>query len=281
MLVERDRGGARPWVLLTNDDGVDSPALPPLLRELSSLVHVRAVAPATECSWTGKMVSRFAQLEATPIERDGCHLWALNGYPADCVNVGVHNLFESSPALVVSGVNIGTNAGLAFLLSSGTVGAAVEGALNGVPSVAFSLQLAAEDFDRWRETRDPEVARPQWQKAAVVAREITEEVLGGGLPEGASLLTVNMPAGTTSDTPRRLTGVTPTGYGPIFARDPASGRFEHRFSGLSLEADDGRGDIAALDRGEVAITPIRFDLDVAPSPRDRRRFERGPGPNPE
>ena len=268
-------------MLLTNDDGVDSPALVPLLRELASVVPVRAVVPATECSWTGKIVSRFAKLEATRIERDGCPLWSLNGYPADCVNVGVHNLFDSAPSLVVSGVNIGTNAGLAFLLSSGTVGAAVEGTLNGVPSVAFSLQLEAEDFARWRLTRDPGVAREQWKNAAVVAREITEEVMLGGLPEGASLLTVNMPASTTGETPRRLTGVTRTSYGPIFARDPESGAFEHHFSGLRLEEDNARGDIAALDRGEVAITPIRFALDVVPGQRDRSRFERGPGQLPQ
>ena len=59
-------GGTQPWVLLTNDDGVDSPAVPSLLRELSAVAHVRAVLPASECSWAGKVLSRFGVLEAAP-----------------------------------------------------------------------------------------------------------------------------------------------------------------------------------------------------------------------
>ena len=263
----------KPWVLVTNDDGVDSPALVPLLRELSVLTEVRAVVPASECSWTSKIVSRFTPLEVGEIQSDGFKIWTLSGYPADCTNIGIHNLFDSRPTLVVSGINIGTNAGLAYTLSSGTVGAAVEGMLCNVPSAAFSLQLKAEDYARWRRCRDLSLREDLWEGPAAVTREIVAELLAGGLPQNASLLSVNMPPDTTRQTPRCLTRVAETRYGAVFSRTAAAGHFEHKFSGLLPAAKDGHGDMAALDRGEVAITPIRFSLDVEPVEADRRRFE--------
>jgi 5'-nucleotidase len=273
--VERKVRETEPWVLVTNDDGADSPALAPLLGALSTVVEVRAVVPASECSWTSKIVSRFAQLEVDEIEIGGFNIWTVTGYPADCVNIGIHSLFDSRPALVVSGINIGTNAGLAYMLSSGTVGAAIEGMLCNLPAVAFSLQLKPEDFARWRRDRAPGAIQGLWGGPAMVTREIVEELLDNGLPQGASLLTVNMPPDTMQGTSRCLTGVTSTRYGAIFSRNEDSGRFQHSFSGLLPGPEDSRGDIAALDRGEVAITPLRFALDVESTPADRRRFERG------
>ena len=88
------------------------------------------------------------------------------------------------------------------------------------------------------------------------------------------MLSVNMPPTTTPETPRCLAGMTPTGYGSYFAPE-GEGRFAYRFSGLRVFGTDGRGDIAVLERGEVAITPVRLSLDVELDADDRRRFERG------
>jgi 5'-nucleotidase len=266
---------APPWILLTNDDGADSPVLVPLLRELSTLALVRAVVPAAECSWTGKVISRFKPVPLAQIEREGWRIWTLDGYPADCANIGIHSLFPTRPALVVSGINLGTNAGLAFFLSSGTIGAAVEGMLAGLPAAAFSVELPKEDFALWRRERrlNPGLER-LLSSAAVVTRQIVEELLRAGLPEGASLLSVNMPASTTPEAPRRLTGVTRTAYGALFARHPSAARLDYRFSVLEVCQDDPQGDVAALAQGAVAIAPIRFCLDVEPTQADRRRFER-------
>ncbi|MEW6752653.1 MAG: 5'/3'-nucleotidase SurE [Candidatus Latescibacterota bacterium] len=273
-------GTVETWVLVTNDDGVDSPALEPLLRELSRANRVRAVVPAVECSWTGKIMSRFATLEARPVERGGMEVWAVSGYPADCANLGVHTLFGCSPALLVSGVNIGTNAGLAFLLSSGTVGAAMEGMLAGVPAAAFSVSLQAEEYSLWRRERalTPRMAQVL-ESAAVVAAQIATEVLRAGMPQGADMLNVNMPADTTVHTPRRFAGVTRTGYGAYFAPD-GHGRYVYRLGGLQLRDTDERGDVPTLARGEVAMTPLRFELAVRPRAADRRRFEREGDPSP-
>ena len=262
-----------PWILLTNDDGIDSPVLAPLIPALSSIAQVRTVVPASECSWTGKVISRFNPVALNSVDRWGQHIWTLDGYPADCANIGVHALFDCPPALVVSGINMGTNAGLAFFLSSGTVGAAVEGFLAGVPSLAFSLELPKDDYALWRRERRLEAPTEQLIDSAVeVARSITEEVWRDGLPSTASLMTVNMPTTLSADTPRRFAGITPTIYGSMFKRHAEGDRFEHAFSGLQIKGEGG--DVVALQNQEIALTPVRFALDVETTREDRLRFER-------
>jgi len=197
----------------------------------------------------------------------------VDGYPADCANLGIHTLFSSRPALVVSGVNVGANAGLAYFLSSGTIGAAVESALSGVPALAFSAELSAEDYARWRRHRELEALAPLWENAALIARELVAEAWRSGLPDGACLLSVNLPPTATLQTPRRFAPLTSTSYGAFFARCGAA-EFSYSLSGLRVNHPEARGDLAALGRGEVALTPIRFALDAEPAEADRRRFER-------
>lgn len=265
--------GQAPWILVSNDDGVDSPALVPLLRRLAAIAPVRAVVPAGERSWASKVLTRFGQLEARQQVREGFGVWAVEGgYPADCTNLGLYTLFPSLPALVVSGVNVGTNTGLAYFLSSGTVGAAIEGALAGVPALAFSVELEPEQYARWRQHRDAG-GSALWENAAEVAGQISAEVWRAGLPAGAALLNVNMPAGVTRHSPRRFAGLTPSCYGSFFTRGPAPDSFVYRLSGLRTDDPAGQGDIAALGRGEVALTPIRLALDAPPQAGDRQRFE--------
>jgi 5'-nucleotidase len=272
--MSQEASGPGAWVLLTNDDGPDSPALAPLARALLGVAPVRALVPARECSWTGKILSRFGRLALREHQRGGLPLWTLDGYPADCANVGVHHLAEAPPALVVSGVNVGANAGLAYFLSSGTVGAAVEAYLSGVPAMAVSLQLRATDFARWREHRDLDDLGELWAGAATVAAEIAAEVLAGGLPGGAHLLSVNLPPDATPATPRRFAGVTATRYGSFFRPGREAGTFEYGHTDLVVDPLDAAGDVAVLARGEVAITAVRFGLDLTPTAADRRRFER-------
>ena len=262
------------WILVTNDDGADSPALPPLLRRLEGIATVDTLVPADECSWTSKIVSRFSPLTLAERHDEGTAVRTLTGFPADCANIGVNNLHPSPPELLISGINVGTNAGLAFFLSSGTVGAAVEATLSGVPAVAFSMEIEKEQYANWRRERRMEGMEERWAAAATVAAEVVREVLEAGLPEGASMMSVNMPPDVTPHTPRRLTGLTETRYGGVFRREEATGRFCHAYQGVTRVGGDD-GDVEVLARGEVAMTPIRFALALDPTSRDRRRFERG------
>ena len=218
------RGGPRPrgrpvgfWSPTTTAS-TPRPLLP-LLASLGTLGPARALVPDRECSWSSKTLTRFGRLRLRRVSAGDRTLHTLDGSPADCANAGVHNLAASPPRLAVSGINIGANAGLAFLLSSGTVGAAVEAALSGVPAVAFSLQLRPDDYARWRSDRRDSLPPGAWEQAAAVAREITSEVLRGGLPEGARLLSVNLPPGAGPGTRRVLTRVTPSAYGRFFRHD--------------------------------------------------------------
>ena len=262
-----------PWILVTNDDGVDSPALGPLMAALESLAPVRAVVPDRECSWSSKTLTRFGRLRLRAAEAGGRSLHTLDGSPADCASAGIHNLAADPPRLVVSGINIGANAGLAFLLSSGTVGAAIESALSGVPAAAFSMQLRPEDYARWRRDRRDTLPPGAWDQAAAVACEITSELLRRGLPDGARLISVNLPPGANPGTRRVLTGVSPSAYGPFFRVD-GDGSLEPVSPGLRRTGEGRDGDLDALEKGRVSITPLSLRFDAPLSARDRSRFER-------
>lgn len=267
------------WVLVTNDDGSDSPALVPLMRELLARSEVSALVPEREYSWSSKTMSRFGELELTARQRDGIPFFTANGSPADCANLGIHKLKPGKPSLLVSGINIGANAGLAYLLSSGTIGAAIEGMLSGIPAVAFSLQLRSEEYRDWRTNRNPDRLGDIFIRAASVAAEIVGEVLAGGLPSEASILSVNMPPEVTRDSPRRFAGVTDCRYGSFF-QETGKGGYAYGFEKLDLFANpavpsDRRGDLKTLADGTVAMTPLQFDLNVEASSQDRCRFERG------
>ncbi|MCJ7726202.1 MAG: 5'/3'-nucleotidase SurE, partial [Acidimicrobiia bacterium] len=114
------------WILVTNDDGVDAKALVPLARALGDLATVRVVAPDGERSWIGKAITRHQPLHVESIERGGLEMLSCSGTPADCVQLGIHTLFDEPPALVVSGINLGYNHGTGSLHTSGTVGAVLE-----------------------------------------------------------------------------------------------------------------------------------------------------------
>lgn len=262
-----------PWILVTNDDSVDSPALPPLLSALRCLAPVRAVVPAREYSWSSKTLSRFARLRLVPVPHLGDDVHSLEGSPADCANVGIHHLVREPPRLVVSGVNIGENAGLAFLLSSGTVGAAVEASLCDVPAAAFSVKLRPEVYAGWRDSRDPAPLMSIFERAADIARDIIGEILTGGLPDEARLVSVNMPQDADLSTPRVLTHVSDTSYGSFFRRAD-DGSLVHHYSGQRRTKASPAGDVDVLDSGAVSITPLSLRLDTTPSVADRGRFER-------
>src|SRR5262249_45933047 len=160
------------------------------------------------------------------------------------------------PDLVVSGINLGLNFGLAFLLSSGTVGAAIEASIAGVPALAFSAALPHDAYglsghERVRALGDlPE-------RAADVAADITGAFLRFGVPPEIDCVSINMPSQVTRSSPREINPVTRTRYGLLFK--PADGGYRHQFSGLSIDSRPD-GDVAAVSRGAVSICPLRFEV---------------------
>ncbi|NLW51513.1 MAG: 5'/3'-nucleotidase SurE [Candidatus Brocadiaceae bacterium] len=233
-------------ILLTNDDGPFSPGLTALAAALERIGEVTVVCPAEERSGVSHAITHLMPVRRASVTlRDGRPATAVSGTPADCVKFALAEVLATPPDLVVSGLNMGINAGI-DLFYSGTVSAAVEGALNGVRSVACST--SPENLARVAE-----------------AAERAVEVLGlilADAPAAALLFNVNVPELHGAARPcvrltRQSTTYPPGRY--LLSRGPR-GRTVHW---LSWDADDGThpedSDVAALRAGCVSVTPLLLD----------------------
>ena len=232
----------------------------PFVEAMAGLGEIHVVVPAAERSWIGKAITRHGVISVREELRGGIRMLAAGGTPADCVSLAVHSLGFPRPDLVISGINLGLNYTLAFLLSSGTVGAAIESWIAGIPSIAFSMGLPT---DPWGVTDgvDPGAIRDAAVGTSRVSRDIVDTLLRAGYPAGVDTITVNMPAGASLASPRVVSGVTRSRYGRLFVPDgDNAGGYVHRFDALWPTEDNPRGDMAVVDGGGVAISPLRFDI---------------------
>lgn len=245
---------AMSWILVTNDDGVDSPALVPLTQALHELGEVRVVVPDRERSWIGKAITRHDPVAVETVRRDGITMTTTTGYPADCVQIGMHALSPTPPRLVVSGINIGYNHGSGYIQSSGTVGAAMEALLGGVPAAAFSAGSHSRPWAEWKAWVQDPASSPMWDRLSEIAAEIVGHVLDADIT--GSVVNVNMPDDASAETPRRVTTVARVGYESLFRRE-SEDRFVHDFGGgLRPFAGLEGTDVEAAHDGDIAITPV-------------------------
>jgi 5'-nucleotidase len=206
------------------------------------------VAPDRERSAVGHAVTMTEPLRAwRETWPDGRDVFVVDGTPADCVKIGVKALLERRPDAVVSGINLGGNAGV-NVIYSGTVSAATEATILGIPAAAISLDTYADaDFG----------------PAARVAAWVVGKVLRDGLPPGV-MLNVNVPALPV----RSINGVRITRQSGAVLEDRYEERHDPRgrryfwLAGERMVAPDPRDDddITALEEGYVSITPIHYDL---------------------
>jgi 5'-nucleotidase len=247
-------------ILVTNDDGILSPGLHMLAEALRTLGRVVVVAPDRERSAIGHALTLHSPLRAMEQAADR---WAVDGTPADCVNLGIHGLLKSAPDLVVSGINKGGNLG-DDLTYSGTVAAAMEATLMGVPALAVSL--AAERF-----------AKEDFQWGALWAAKLASMVKKHGLPAD-TFLNVNVPSGCPHG--MRLTRQGKRRYADAVVRniDPR-GRTYYWLGAGELSFHDLEGtDVHAVERGWVSVTPLHLDLtNYAAFERLRHWDEEAPG----
>ncbi len=244
-------------ILVTNDDGIDAPALVPLARALGSMGEVTVVVPDRERSWVGKAITRFEPVTLLETERGGMAMYETSGYPADAVQLGVHSLGGPAPDLVVSGINLGYNHGAGFLMSSGTVGAAVEAWISGIPALAVSTGTMT-DWHAWRARAESPDSEPGWKRLADLTVSLAGSVRRSGLYGHADVVSINVPFDADDSTPRRVTTIARVGYDRLFTPD-GEGRFVHGYGGGITEFDTVEGsDIDAAHDGVVSITPIRM-----------------------
>ncbi len=183
-------------ILLTNDDSHSSPLFEIAIEKLKSMGNLQIVVPKEEQSWTGKSISRFRHLYVDEIKLNGHTANCLDGTPADCINWGIYHLYDKKPDLVVSGINIGINSGLGFVLSSGTVGACFEANIAGVPGVALSQDFTREVFMQWIENRlMPEAALTHLRTQSMALLEnVFDELLNSThILDNALTWNVNLP----------------------------------------------------------------------------------------
>jgi len=229
-------------ILISNDDGIQSPGLQVLAEQVADLGRVVVVAPDRERSAVGHALTLHAPLRAQKIREDW---WAIDGTPTDCVSLGIHGLLKESPDLVISGINRGANMG-DDLTYSGTVAAAMEATLMGVP--AFAISLDSHEFNR-------EAFVWAGQVAAVIARTVQEH----GLPAD-TFLNVNVPAGRPSGMQLARQGKRVYEGAVIRKSDPRGNDYYWIGAGeLGFQDLDGT-DFNVVQSGQVAVTPLHLDL---------------------
>jgi 5'-nucleotidase len=229
-------------ILATNDDGIHSSGLREMVQALQGLGRVVVVAPDRERSAVSHALTLHSPLRAV---QNSPGWWAVDGTPTDCVNLGIHGLLQEKPDLVVSGINQGANLG-DDLTYSGTVAAAMEATLMGVPALAISLaaeRFHAEDY-RW--------AGPWVSRLAL-------QVLEHGLPTD-TFLNVNIPKGEPRGT--RLTRQGKRRYTDAVVRkvDPRGRDYYWIGAGELMFQELAGTDSYAVDRGYVSVTPLHLDL---------------------
>ncbi len=236
-------------IVLTNDDGIDSPGIHALYDALTEVADVTVVAPADDQSAVGRSISS----EVDVFEHDLGY--ALEGTPADCVVAGVGELGPNpSPDLVVSGCNRGANLGEYVIGRSGTVSAAVEAAFFDVPAIAASLYVPAGDGSH----RDVEITREDFAEAARATRYLVERAPDAGVFERASVLNVNAPLPDGEPAPLEITRPS-TRYEMDASLDGDSvvlqDRIWERMDVESLPDPDGT-DRRAVVEGRISVSPL-------------------------
>lgn len=251
-------------ILLTNDDGLRAPGIAALHDEVCRIGEVFTVAPLEVQSATSHSVTFGVPLMTRTMQvHDRMDGIAVDGRPADCVKLAIENLWkerygaDSRPDLVISGMNMGCNVGI-HVLYSGTVGAAIEAAFLGIPSIAVSLHLR-------NEFSSASVSETRWDVAARHAREAIEEILAGEPLKKHSVLNINIPV-TESDGPRPPIKVVPMNLAGLHDRydrreSPVGAAYYWPVGdGMAFVDTAGGSDVEALLAGSITVTPLQFDL---------------------
>ena len=236
-------------ILLTNDDGIEAPGIQALWQELADIADISVIAPVSERSATSQAITVHHPIRVDEYcftEPRICG-WRVDGTPTDCVKIAVEALMDTPPDIVVSGINHGPNMGT-DVLYSGTVSAAIEGALNGFPAIAVSL-------NSWQES--------DFKAAAEFTRRLVAQVMETNSIPPRTLLNVNVPALPAEQIKGvRITKLGVVQYDNVFERrlDPR-GRTYYWMGGKIADSDNAADtDVVAVKSGYISVTPVHFDL---------------------
>lgn len=238
----------KPLLLVTNDDGIHARGIRALIEAVKDIGQVVVVAPDAPQSSTGHAVTMTHPLRLKKIHRNnGMEEYACNGKPVDCVKMAEQLVLGSKPDLIVSGINHGANCSVNALYS-GTMAAAREGTIMGIPSIGFSLFSMKED-----------VEFPGYYP---YVQTICNEVLRKGLPDGVSL-NVNIPMLPASDIKGiKICRQAKARWIEEFDRrnDPNGGAYYWLTGRFQLQDDGTDTDVWALKQGYISVVPTLIDM---------------------
>ena len=239
----------RPLILVTNDDGITAPGIRALVEVMKELGDVIIVAPDKPQSGMGHAITINSTLRIHKMKYyDVKEEYASTGTPVDCVKMAINKILPRKPDLCVSGINHGSNVSI-NVIYSGTMSAAVEGAIEGIPSIGFSLCDHSIDAD--------------FTASMVYAKMIAENTLKHGLPEG-TCLNVNIPPLALNE----IKGVKVCRQGranwieELDERKDPSGREYYWLTGRfeNFEPGNEDSDVWAIENSYISIVPVQFDM---------------------
>lgn len=243
--------------LISNDDGITASGILACKNAVDDLCETYVVAPETQQSGIGHALTLYDPLRVNEHKlKDGSKGYGVSGTPTDAVTLALFKIMDEKPDIMISGINTGMNIGKAELTTSGTLGAAIEAASFGIPTIAISQEVTRDDvkFENGAIEVDFEFAKKMLNK-------LTKIVLKKGLPEGADLLNVNVPANPSDDS-FEIANLTERMYIPTVEKrlDPREKPY-YWIDGILNESHESGSDGHALHNlGKTTITPIKIDM---------------------
>ena len=239
----------KPLILVTNDDGITAPGLRTLIEVMKTIGEVVVVAPDSPQSAMGHAITVNSTLyvEDVKIDSGGDTEYSCSGTPADCVKLAVKQILDRRPDICVSGINHGSNSSI-NIIYSGTMSAALEAGIEGIPAIGFSLCNY-----NWS---------ANFEASKSYVKTITENVLKHGLPTGV-VLNVNIPDVPKADIKGiRICRQAKANWEEEFdKRTNPNGRDYYWLAGTFVNLDGGEDtDEWALEHGYVSVVPVQFDL---------------------
>ena len=249
-----------PQILLTNDDGIQSPGLWAAAEALDELGFITVVAPREQASGTSRSMPSIYdnQVHQEKLEVNGKNwtVHAVGGTPAMAVLYGIHVLIPQKPDLIVSGINYGLNVGSGVTIS-GTVGAALEGASAGIPSLAISLETDTKYHSSYSREVD-------FRTAGHFTTFFSQLLLSKKMPPDVHLLKVEIPAQATQDTPWQTTSLSMLRfYEPIPPEktpDSSDKRIGYDIAPDWDQSPAGTDSHSVINKKEISVTPLSLDL---------------------
>ena len=245
-------------ILVVNDDGINAPGLLALAEAVKDLGEVKIVAPREQRTGWGVSITIFRPLRMENFCLQGFDAYVVDGTPAGCTILGTSSLFPKKPDIVLSGYNSGANVSQMAFPASGTIGAAIEAAMDGVPAVAFSFEVPS-----LKEAMEERSTGIDYQGARSMVRRLTHCILESGLPQNVNLFSVCIPSRVDPKTELEFTCLAP----PLYKKEVVKGTdpYGNPYYWISISMGEGSvgepdTDVHCLfEKKRISITPLSLD----------------------